>query len=358
MKKYLQMFLLLLVIVAAAIFLQKINVLSKNQQTSESGFQNFDSGEILREEDLSDKGKAFYPLTIDYLKSEDFSGSDIVIEQTLDSGSNYNRYIASYKSEGLKIYGLLTVPTGEKPKSGWPVVIFNHGFIQPSEYRTTERYVAYVDAFARNGYVVFKSDYRGHGDSEGDAAGGYGSPAYTVDVINAVESIKKYKDADPDKIGMWGHSMGGFTTIRTMVARKDVKAGVIWAGVVASYPDLINNWRRGSATAQPLPSGARRWRQVLTDQFGEPKNGDKFWDSISANTFLATISGPLQLHHATGDASVPVQFSRDLEKQLKDKGRTVEYYEYVGDDHNIAANFGIAIQRSVDFFDKYLKGNQ
>jgi hypothetical protein len=39
--------------------------------------------------------------------------------------------------------------------------------------------VAYVDALARNGYIVFKSDYRGHGNSEGSAPGGYGSPAYT-----------------------------------------------------------------------------------------------------------------------------------------------------------------------------------
>ena len=52
------------------------------------------------------------------------------------------------------------------------VVIFNHGYIPPAQHRTTERYVAYVDAFARNGYIVFRSDYRGHGNSEGEAAEG------------------------------------------------------------------------------------------------------------------------------------------------------------------------------------------
>lgn len=76
---------------------------------------------------------------------------------------------------------MLTVPQGEKPKTGWPVVIFDHGYIPPVEYRRTERGVAYTDAFSKNGYIVFKSDYRGHGSSEGNLEGAYYSPAYTID---------------------------------------------------------------------------------------------------------------------------------------------------------------------------------
>src|SRR5207245_135634 len=116
------------------------------------------------------------PLAIDYMRQQEYPGSDLVIEQRLAAGSNYQRYIASYRSDGLKINGLLTVPNGPKPATGWPVIIFNHGYIPPAEYRTTERYVAYVDAFARRGYIVFKSDYRGHGSSEGQPASAYGSP--------------------------------------------------------------------------------------------------------------------------------------------------------------------------------------
>ncbi|HZQ08333.1 MAG TPA: alpha/beta fold hydrolase, partial [Anaerolineae bacterium] len=178
------------------------------------------------------------PLTIQYLRERTFPGSELKIEQTLTPGANYSRYIASYLSEGFKIYGLLTVPKGTKPATGWPVIIFNHGFIPPTVYRTTERYVAYVDAIARSGYIVFKSDYRGHGSSEGDATGGYGSPAYTIDVLNALASVKRMPEADPNRIGMWGHSMGGQVTLRAMVTDPEIKAGVIWAGVVGSYTNL------------------------------------------------------------------------------------------------------------------------
>ena len=183
-------------------------------------------------------------LTVDFLRKQTYPGSDIVIEETLDPGVNYDRYIVSYRSEGLKQYALLTVPQGEQPATGWPAIIFNHGYIPPEVYRTTERYVAYVDGFARNGYVVFRPDYRGHGFSEGEARGAYGNPDYTIDVLNGLASVKRLDYVDPERIGMWGHSMGGYITLRAMVTSPDIKAGVIWAGVVASYPDLVERWNR------------------------------------------------------------------------------------------------------------------
>ncbi len=301
------------------------------------------------------------PLSIELLRRGEYPGSDIVIEETLTPGSNYQRYLASYQSEGLKIYGLLTVPNGPAPRSpegevGWPVIIFNHGYIPPAQYKTTERYVAYLDGFAKARYIVFKPDYRGHGDSEGEASGAYGSSSYTVDVLNAVSSIKKYEGANADRIGMWGHSLGGFITLRNMVISKDVKAGVIWAGVIASYPDLLNNWRRRSSTPPPgIPTGARRWRDQLTEQFGSPEQNPDFWNSISANSYLSDISGPLQLHHGTSDTSVPIEFSQKLEEQMKAAGKVVELFTYNGDDHNLSKSFSLAMQRSVAFFDRYLK---
>lgn len=299
-------------------------------------------------------GSDLHPLAIAAMRLRQYPGSPLIIEAQLESGPNYYRYLTSYQSEGLKNYALLTIPGDPQPKSGWPVIVFNHGYIPPEEYRTTERYVAYVDYFARNGYIVFRPDYRGHGFSEGEALGGYGYPDYVVDVLNAVSTIKRYPAADPERIGMWGHSMGGYITLRCMVISKEIKAGVIWAGVVASYPDLVTKWQ-GKSIAN-IPEVARRWRVELAEQYGSPEENPTFWASISANSFLDDLSGPIQLHHGTADEDVPVEFSATLYDELTAADQTAEYYEYEGDNHNISENFKLAAKHSLDFFDKYVEG--
>lgn len=168
-----------------------------------------------------------HPMSILALRQTSYPGSEIILEQALEPGGNYFRFYASYQSEGLKIYGLLTIPYGEMPPPGWPAIVFNHGYIPPEVYRTTERYIAYVDWLAQSGYIVFRIDYRGHDRSEGEPNGAYGDPGYTVDVLNAVAALKRFPQVDPERIGMWGHSMGGYLTLRAMVISPDVKAGVI-----------------------------------------------------------------------------------------------------------------------------------
>src|SRR6185312_893026 len=68
------------------------------------------------------------PLSIQYMRNQTYPGSQIKIERTLPDGTNYHQYIASYQSQGLKIYALLAIPIGTPPKNGWPIIIFNHGY--------------------------------------------------------------------------------------------------------------------------------------------------------------------------------------------------------------------------------------
>ena len=295
---------------------------------------------------------ASLPLQIDAMRARQYPGSDIVIEATLDSGANYNRYYVSYLSEGLKIYAMMTVPNGQKPDTGWPVIIFNHGYIPPAVYRTTERYVAYVDQIASSGYIVFKSDYRGHDRSEGAAGGVYTSPNYSVDVLNAVASMKRYHDADPNRIGMWGHSMGGYITLRSMVISQDIKAGVIWAGVVAPYPDLFTRWNPGARVTSPAPGS---WVHSLQQSYGSAEQNPEFWNSISANAYVGELNRPIQIHHGTADHDVPWEFSQMLYDEMIEANQVAEFYTYEGDNHNISNYFSLAMQRTIEFFDRYLK---
>lgn len=295
------------------------------------------------------------PMSIIALRNKEYPGSKITIVKELERGANYRRYYAYYLSEGLKIYALLTIPNGEKSERGFPAIVFNHGYIPPDVYKTTERYIAYVDQLARAGYVVFRIDYRGHDQSEGEARGAYGDPGYQIDVMNALASLKQYPDVNPEKIGMWGHSMGGYLTLRAMVISDDIKAGVIWAGVVASYPDLIYNWRRtGAFTPSPSSTG-KGWRAGWIEQYGTPEQNPAFWDSISATSYLADLSGPLELHHGTADEDVPVEFSIRLAELARQSGKIANLYTYEGDNHNISKYFTQAMNETIAFFNIYLK---
>lgn len=296
-----------------------------------------------------------HPMSIVALRNQEYLGSEVTVVKELDRGVNYRRYYVYYLSEGYKIYALLTIPNGEKPEGGFPAIVFNHGYIPPDVYKTTERYIAYVDQLARAGYVVFRIDYRGHDQSEGPASGAYGDPGYQVDVMNAVASIKQHPDVNPEKIGMWGHSMGGYLTLRAMTISSDIKAGVIWAGVVASYPDLLYNWRRtGAFTPSPSSTG-RGWRSTWIEQYGTPEENPAFWDSVSATSYLADLSGPIELHHGTADDDVPVEFSIRLAELGRQYGQIVNLYTYDGDNHNISKYFTQAMNQTIAFFDIYLK---
>jgi dipeptidyl aminopeptidase/acylaminoacyl peptidase len=208
-----------------------------------------------------------------------------------------------------------------------------------------------VDQIARSGYIVFRSDYRGHDRSEGVAGGVYSQPNYTVDVLNAVASVKRYPEADPNRIGMWGHSMGGYITLRSMVITRDIKAGVIWAGVVAPLPDLYTRWNPGAMYSAPSPGS---FVYSLEQAFGSVEANPAFWDSISANAYLRDLNGPIQLHHGTADADVPWEFSEMLYADMLEANQVVEFYTYDGDNHNISNSFSLAMQRTIEFFNRYL----
>ncbi|OLV20256.1 alpha/beta hydrolase family protein [Deinococcus marmoris] len=278
-------------------------------------------------------------ISIPALRAREYPGSKLSVVRNLNPGGNYSRQVISYQSDGLRIFALLTVPRGTPPQGGWPAIVFNHGYIPPDEYRTTERYVAYQDAFARAGYVTLKSDYRGHGDSEGTARGGYNDPGYTVDVLNAAASLKADPRVNRARMGVWGHSMGGQLSLRAMLVDPDLKAASLWAGVMASYDILATDWNPPSGEQKPTLDTLNR----------------RYLRALSPNAYLQELDGrPLQLHQGTADKDVPYSFQKDFADDLRAARQQFTAYKYPGDNHNLSGNLRLALDRSVAFFKENL----
>lgn len=345
--KYLALLLLTILVAVGFVFIRKKN----NVVTANFPVVSSNAIEV----------KYVSPISIDYLRSLNIQSAKPVIEKELEPGSNYKRYIASYISEGNKIYGLLTVPNEDVPNGGFPAIVFCHGFIPPQQYVTTEGYVAYVDALSRNGFVVFKIDYRGNGNSEGDATGSYFSSGYTIDAISALRSLQKFDKANPERIGIWGHSMAGNLVLRAMEVSTDFKAGVVWAGAVYSYKDFASYGisdtsyvHRPESAKQGTQQKDREVSPEIQKIRSDPKSinfDDPFWTSISLTKNIKYINQPLQVNHAINDSVVDIGYSRDLVDVLKANGNEYEYYEYEGGGHNISSPyFETAMERTVYFF--------
>lgn len=292
--------------------------------------------------------KTDHPMAIANLRADSYPGGDFVIEQKLNNGTNYSQYIVSYLSEGLKIYGLLTVPLAQMPAGGWPAIIFIHGYIPPKEYSTTGNYPTYQAKLARAGFITFKPDLRGHGKSEGEAVMAHYSEKYVVDTLYAINYLKQYKDVNPERLGYWGHSNGGEIGLRILVISKDIKAASLWAGVVGSYQDMFETYNAKidflhNATSSPL---------IIANDL--PSKNIKFWSQLDPYNYLTDISAKIELQHGTKDDSVPVELSRSLKQALEQNNKTLDYYEYLGDNHNISNNVNKAFERSIKFYQENL----
>ncbi|MFZ1721404.1 MAG: alpha/beta fold hydrolase, partial [Microgenomates group bacterium] len=289
------------------------------------------------------------------LRERSYQSSLQALEK-ISQSSNYETFLTSYDSDGLKINALLTRPTGEIPENGWPAIVFVHGYIPPSLYETTERYEAYVDFLARNGFVVLKTDLRGHGESEGEAGGAYYSSDYVIDTLNARAALQESAYINPDKIGLWGHSMAGNVVLRSMATRPEIPAIVIWGGAVFSYEDFQKYRLNDSSYRPPSDTSARQQRRnELFETKGELDPANDFWRMVAPTNYLSDIEGAIQLHHAVDDETVNVLYSRDLADMLDQTTIPHEYQEYQTGGHNITgSSFTSAMNRTVDFFKTHL----
>lgn len=298
----------------------------------------------------------FYEVTIPYLREREYKSQLGTLEKVSEN-SSYTSYLTSYDSDGLKINGLLTQPQGEVPNGGWPAIVFIHGYIPPEQYQTLTRYADHVDSLSRNGFVVFKIDLRGHGNSQGEAGGAYFSADYVMDTLNAYAALQSSSFVNPQKIGLWGHSMAGNVAMRSFSVKPEIPAVVIWAGAVYSYIDL-NEYAISDSSYQPpkVITEKVQKRQELLSTYGAPKDGNLFWKQVAPTSYLNDLKGAIQLNHAVNDDVVDIRYSRNLNQLLNATKVVHELHEYPSGGHNISGNgFTKAMQNTVEFFQKYLK---
>ncbi len=185
--------------------------------------------------------QALYPYTIKGLLNHDYESGRIRIRETLLETENFTRYLIEYPSDGLTITGIMQIPTvGEPP---YPVIMMNHGFFSRTVYSSGDGTDRAAEFLNRRGYLTLASDYRSWGDSDTGKSLFYSGLA--IDVINLMNAIPSIPEADPERIGMWGHSMGGGVTLKVLTLDPRIKAAVLYSPVSADFADIIERWGPG-----------------------------------------------------------------------------------------------------------------
>lgn len=352
-----KLFLLFLLLVTLFFGITSIASLFSDRQNSQSGVSRLIGSSNTDVSTISPTPLPFKEMTIPYLREREYK-STLGELTTAQSGGSYTAYLTYYDSDGLRVNALLTRPDGEMPEGGWPAIVFVHGYIPPTLYETNgQAYSAYVDYLASRGFVVFKIDLRGHGNSEGEPGGGYYGSDYVIDALNARAALKSTDFVNTEKIGMWGHSMAGNVLMRGMAVQPDIPAINIWAGAVYSYLDQRKYGIQDNSYRPPTDNTQRlNRRRELFEKVGSPSAASPFWQQVAPTNYLNDLKGAIEIHHAVNDDVVNIGYSRDLLTLLNKTSVAHGLYEYPSGGHNIdGASFTLAMERTAAFFEKYLK---
>jgi dipeptidyl aminopeptidase/acylaminoacyl peptidase len=267
-----------------------------------------------------------------------YNGSNLRLGPVLARNTVYTRYFVTYTSGKLTISGILNVP---RAVGKHPALVLNHGFIDPAVYTNGRGLMREQDYLARRGYVVLHTDYRNHAQSSKDPSSEVNLRlGYTEDVINAVLALKASPYVDPDRVGLFGRSMGGGITYNVLVAQPGlVKAGIVYAPVSSNAVDNFNRWTR--------PEGATA--AAIIRAHGDPAKNPTFWRNLSAINFFDRITEPILIQHGDADSTCPPVWSTRTLAALKQAGKTASIYRYPGEEHAFAAAWPTSMSRSVAF---------
>ena len=129
----------------------------------------------------------------------------IVVGISLGCSSRHEVVKSKFENDGITFSANLYKPIGSGP---FPAVVMVHG----SKNHTKDFYTEYSEYFADNGVVVLNYDNRGHGESGGDL--------WTAtfidlakDVVAALEHLQSLGFVDPNKVGVWADSHGGWIVL-------------------------------------------------------------------------------------------------------------------------------------------------
>ena len=139
---------------------------------------------------------------------------------------------AENEVEGLVVSGILFKPKDASADNPLPAVVLTHGYLNNREMQLQN-----AIELARRGFVVLTVDREGHGNYEYRDSSTTGAMMATSGLYDSAKYVYNLDYVDKDRIGISGHSMGGYTTAMTLL--EDMGTGIVSAGLIQAWSTFI-----------------------------------------------------------------------------------------------------------------------
>ncbi|MCS5658852.1 MAG: DPP IV N-terminal domain-containing protein, partial [Dehalococcoidia bacterium] len=256
------------------------------------------------------------------LKKRDGTTVRIIKETDKNQFDDYDwsipRFVTFKTHDGAEtLDGIVILPVGYKKGKKYPMMV--HGYGMPGTQIVRNSWGGLWNQFlAQEGFIVFSMDARGmsgRGEAFKNLSYGDMSRYLAKDHVAGIDYMVREWGADPDRVGAWGWSGGGyFTGLMLTKNGSHFKAGVS----VAPVMDF------------------RLYDTIYTERsMGLPQDNKAGYDSTSVFSYVDNLQGHLLVIHATGDDNVHSQNTTQLVEKFVNAKQPLEVFYYPNRDHGI-----------------------
>ena len=272
--------------------------------------------------------------------------------------TNHNAWLADYalggtevakwksSKDGMEIDGIVTKPVDFNASHKYPFLLNPHGGPTGASLLS---FNSTVQVMASNGYLVLEPNFRGStGRGEKFASANqndWGNGDYKDD-MSGVQAMVDKGWADPDRLGAFGWSYGGYMTMWIDTQTDRFKAISPGAGL----PNIYSMYSQ---------TDIHRYMRVFYDMKAPWDNFQEYWDH-SPMKYINNVKTPTMILHGQADTRVPIAQSEEFYRALYDRHVPVEFVVYPRENHGFVEPRHIQdrMQRYLVFFGKYLNNSQ
>ena len=231
-------------------------------------------------------------------------------------------------ADGLEIPAYLTLPKGGADARSLPVVIVPHG---GPWGRDSWGYRPIPQFFANRGFAVLQPNFRGSagfGKAFLDAGNGEWGRAMQADITAGVEHLIEEGIADPERVGIFGISYGGYAVLAGLAFTPDLyAAGVSYVGP-SNLLTLLDS----------IPPYWEAQRTMLHERVGDPSDPEDRERLIEQSPLFSAdrIRAPLLVIQGANDPRVKKAESEQIVVALRERGFPVVYLLAPDEGHGFA----------------------